>query len=147
MLRTIRNILLPAICLLLTWAALPGQSFPTLRWQKFYGSEFDDEPFKLAKAPDGNLLMGGNIGTNDSGAGCTDVRVVKLDTNGRKIWERRFGGSGCDELRDFAVTPDSGLIFVGMTSSFIEHPEKGEGDYKGDYFVGKITIDGDIDWL
>lgn len=124
-----------------------GQSFPVLRWQKFFGTQYDDQPQRLLKALDGNLFVAGNFGTGNGESDCTDIWVAKVDTNGNQVWERRFGGSGCDELRDITTTPDSGVIFVGITNSFIEHPEKGQEQYQGDYFIGKITKDGEIEWL
>ena len=124
-----------------------GQSYPVLRWQKFFGTEFDDVPSRIRKAPDGNLLIGGNVSSGNGSEDCTDMLVIKVDTNGKQLWERRFGGSGCDELRDMVITPDSGCIFVGITNSFIEHPEKGQAAYQGDYFIGKLTKGGEIEWL
>lgn len=124
-----------------------GQSFPILEWQKFYGSEFDDDPRRILKGLDGNLFIGGNLGTGNDPDACSDIWISKLDTNGVMLWERRFGGSGCDEMRDMVATADSGVIFVGITNSFIEHPEKGQEAFQGDYFMGKIDKVGDIAWL
>lgn len=124
-----------------------AQSFPTLRWQKFFGTPYEDLPQRIIKAPDGNLFIGGNIGTGNGASDCSDLYIIKVDTNGRQIWDRQFGGSGCDELRDMVVTPDSGIIFVGITNSFITHPEKGQEEYQGDYFIGKVTKAGEIEWL
>ncbi|HHG84505.1 MAG TPA: hypothetical protein ENJ82_07140, partial [Bacteroidetes bacterium] len=101
----------------------------------------------MVKSPDGYLILGGNIGTGNEPGDCSDMLVVKVDTAGKIIWERKFGGSGCDELRDMVVTPDTGVIFVGITNSFIEHPEKGQEEFQGDYFIGKLTKDGEIEFL
>ncbi len=133
--------------LMLLGLSIQAQSFPILTWQKFYGSEFDDVPTKILKAPDGNLFIGGSRGTGKSSTDCPSIWVIKVDTMGKVLWERPFGGSGCDELRDMVITPDSGLIFVGGTSSFIEHPEKGQAEYQSDYFIGKLTKNGEIEWL
>lgn len=132
---------------LFAWQAGHGQSFPILRWQKFFGTKYDDAPSKLVKGPDGSLFVGGNIGTGNKQTDCTDMWIAKVDTNGTLIWEREFGGSGCDELHDMVVTPDSGVIFVGITNSFIEHFEKGQEQYQGDYFIGKLRKNGEIEWL
>lgn len=140
----------PLFCLLLfSFVAfgMVAQSYPILKWQKFFGSEFNDDPRRLLKSPDGNLFIGGNLGTGEGPEACSDIWIAKVDTNGTMIWERRFGGSGCDEMRDIVVTPDSGVIFVGITNSFIEHPEKGQEDFQGDYFIGKLNKLGEIDWL
>lgn len=146
--RELRHFLL----LLMFWIpvlALPlaAQSFPVLEWQKFYGTPYDDMPNRLIVSPDGHLLLGGNVGTGNGVKDCTDMWIIKVDTTGKVIWERNFGGSGCDELRDMVATPDSGVIFVGITNSFIEHPEKGQEEYQGDYFIGKLNKTGEIEWL
>jgi len=124
-----------------------SMSFPELKWQKFYGSGYHDFPSKLLKAPDGNLLLAGSIGTGTGPEDCTDIFVTKVDTFGAVIWERSFGGSGCDEIRDLVSTLDSGFIFAGITNSFIEHAEKGQEQFQGDYFIGKLTKHGEIEWL
>lgn len=136
-----------SICFLLLAQTSEAQTYPILQWQKFFGSPYQDTPSRLVKAPDGNLLLGGNVMVGNGANDCTDIWVIKVDTNGRQIWERQFGGSGCDELRDMVVTPDSGIIFVGITNSFIEHPEKGQELYQGDFFMGKIDKVGEIEWL
>ena len=130
---------LPAIAL--------TQAYPELRMQKFYGGHGDDYATAIRKSLDGNLFLGGHRAENDGESGCSNIWILKVDTSGSVLWERDLGGSGCDELRDIIITPDSGLIFVGITSSFIEHPEKGQEEYKGDYFLGKIDKNGEIDWL
>jgi hypothetical protein len=134
-----------AVALLLgSGLSAEAQSFPVLRWQKFYGSEVNDVPARILKVPDGNLYIGGSRGTAQGG---NDIWVGKVDTNGLLLWDRTLGGNGSDELRDMVVTPDSGLIFVGTSNSFIEHPEKGQAEYQGDYIMGKISKAGGIEWV
>lgn len=124
-----------------------AQGFPVLRSQNFYGRGGNDIPTCMEKTLDNALLLGGTIEENDGKGGCTNIWIIKVDEFGEMIWEREFGGSGCDELRDMHVTPDSGVIFVGITSSFIEHPEKGPEEYQGDFFTGKLNSKGEIEWL
>lgn len=131
-------------------ACLPAnaQVYPQLKMQKFYGHRGNDTPKALVKSLDGNLLLGGDVAEEDGKpGGCTNVMIYKVTPEGEILWEREIGGSGCDELRDLVVTPDSGVIFVGLTSSFIGHPEKGQDDFKGDYFIGKVTKQGNIEWI
>ena len=124
-----------------------SQVFPELVWQKFYGTSYDDVPARLLLAPDGNLLIAGSVGTGLKPDDCTDAYVAKVDTMGRILWERTLGGSGCEEIRDIVIATDSGVIFTGISNSFIEHPEKGQEDFQGDYFIGKLSKAGDIEWL
>lgn len=136
-----------ALLLSVQVSPLQAQSFPELRWQKFLGFNGDDRATCVRRSSDKHLFVGGNIQEEEGRGPCSDLWVVKMDTNGKVLWERSFGGSGCDELRDMAATPDSGVIFVGITSSFIEHPEKGEEMFQGDFFIGKLNHDGTIGWL
>ena len=127
-------------------SSVQGQSFPLLKWQKFYGGSGDEVPAAILRTMDGNLIIGGTV-SGEGTSGCTDMWIIKVDPEGKLIWERKFGGSGCDELRDIASTPDQGVLFVGITSSFIQHPEKGQEEFQGDYFVGKLTKNGEIEFL
>ena len=137
------------ICLLLVTggASVWAQAYPVLKWQRFFGSAYNDIPAKILKSPDGRLVIGGSVGTGKGANDCTDIYVAKVDTLGKLIWERTFGGRGCDEIRDMVATPDSGVIFVGISNSFIEHPEKGQEAFQGDYFLGKVDKRGEIEWL
>ena len=58
--------------------------------------------------------------------------MIKLDGNGRKVWDRTFGGSKHDEAMSILTTPDGGYMVAGSTSS------KGAG--KDDAWV--IKLDG-----
>ncbi len=121
-----------------------AQVYPKMYWQKFLGGEGDDFAATMERSGDGNLFLGGHrivVG------GCSHALLMKVNPEGETIWEREIGGSGCEEIRDLVSTPDSGVIFVGVSSSFITHPEKGEGHFQGDYFAGKMSSRGDILWL
>ncbi|MDX2250022.1 MAG: PKD domain-containing protein [Bacteroidia bacterium] len=142
----IRSILV----LFLLSVSLPAfaQLFPHLVFQQFYDNIGDDYPRKLLLATDGNLLIGGNtILTDTAGVNCSNIWIIKTDTTGEMLWEQEITMSGCEELRDMVVSDDGGVIFTGVTNSLIPHKEKGDEDYWGDYFIGKVDSLGSVEWL
>ncbi|MEZ4828940.1 MAG: PKD domain-containing protein [Bacteroidia bacterium] len=125
-----------------------GQLFPHLVFQRFYDNIGDDYPRKLLRAPDGTILIGGNTILLDSLSGdCSNIWIINVDTTGEMLWEQEITMSGCEELRDMALSDDGGIVFTGVTNSLIPHKEKGDEDYWGDYFIGKIDSTGEVEWL
>ena len=139
--------------LLLVWCvtlALPAaaQQFPHLALQRFYDNVGDDHPQRLLRSPDGHLILAGNTIMPDSaGTRCANVWILKVDTTGERLWEQEIALTGCEELRDLVVTPDSGLLFIGVTNSLIPHEEKGDPTYWGDVLIGKMDARGTVEWL
>lgn len=79
--------------------------------------------------------------------GCGNIWLIKVDTTGTILWERELNMSGCEELRDFAETDDGGILFTGITTSLIPHPERGDQGFWSNALVGKIDSVGQIEWL
>ncbi|MEO1806790.1 MAG: PKD domain-containing protein [Bacteroidota bacterium] len=139
-----------SLALLLTFLCISSsaQYFPKLTYQRFFDNFGVDDPQCLIKATDGHLIIGGNTVTNENkDDGCTSIWIIKVDTLGDMIWEQEIALSGCEAIRDIAETADGGGIFVGVTSSLIQHEENGDETYWGDYFVGKFDGNGIIEWL
>jgi len=129
-------------------APVLAQRFPHLSLQRFYDNVGDDRPQRLLRSPDGGLILAGNTVMPDSaGTQCANVWVLKVDTTGERLWEQEITLTGCEELRDIAVTPDSGLLFIGVTNSLIPHEEKGDPAYWGDVLIGKMDAEGTVEWL
>lgn len=133
---------------ILTYKFVPAQLFPNLVFQKFYDNLGDDYAKKLLKSHDGNIFIGGNTVLFDStGEDCSNIWIVKVDTLGELLWEQEITMTGCEELRDMVNTEDGGIMFTGVTNSLIPHRERGDEDYWGDYFIGKMDSIGTVEWL
>lgn len=132
-------------CLFLSGQA---QLFPVLKFQRFYDNVGIDKPRSLIKSTDANLIMGGETIMHDSlASGCGNIWILKVDTLGEIIWEREIKMSGCEELRDMVNTDDGGILFTGVSNSLIPHEEKGDDNYWGDAFLGKLDSLGQVEWL
>lgn len=64
----------------------------TMMWERAYGGEQRDEATGLARTADGGFVLVGS--TMSKGAGKTNVWILKLDSEGRLVWDRVFGTAG-----------------------------------------------------
>ena len=78
--------------------------------------------------------------------GLTDGWVVKIDTNGSKVWDKAYGGSERDYLYDGAQTDDGGFLLAGYSQSDVsgEKSANSKGGY--DYWMIKIDSNGNKLW-
>lgn len=132
-----------ALCLLGFTLPVQAQKFPLLRWQKFYGTPAVDIPTRLILAVDSSLYLGGY--THDPNQ-VTNGVVVKVDLQGRELWQRQVGGAGYDEIRDLTSDNLANLFFAGVTSTNLTHPDAENPRHRADYWVGKIRPEGEVEW-
>jgi len=84
-------------------------------WQKTLGGPGDDGGWSALVTKDGGLIVMGYTGSQ--GRGGQDLWLVKADTEGDKVWEKTFGGSGFDLGRSIVSTKDGGWAMAGWTES------------------------------
>jgi len=107
-----------------------------INWSKIYKVGGDDVSISIQQTSDGGYIVGGM--TSSVGAGSYDCFVIKLDSNGNKIWAKTYGGGYNDEANSIIQTSDGGYIVGGKTKSF------GTGD--NDYLIIKLRSDGSLSW-
>ena len=89
---------------------------PVVEWEKTFGGSDDDRGYNVQQTTDGGYIISG--WTYSSGAGGSDVYLVKTDSSGKKLWEKTFGGSGTEYGTGVQQTADGGYIITAQTSSF-----------------------------
>lgn len=84
----------------------------------------------------------GDVGSNH---GEIDSWVVKLSSDGIKVWQNTLGGEGYEEAYTIAATPDGGCVLGGYTDSD-NTGDVGptQGDY--DYWILKLNNNGQKLW-
>jgi hypothetical protein len=106
-----------------------------LQWQKTFGGTGNETLLDVTEMLDGAFLMVGSTDSNDGDVsgnhGSTDAWVVSIDKNGAFKWQKPFGGSGYEELRQIAWTPHGDYLLAGPSDS-------NDGDVSGN----KGSIDG-----
>ncbi|MGC8931577.1 MAG: hypothetical protein ACP5K6_08610, partial [Dictyoglomus sp.] len=91
-----------------------------------------DEAYSIQQTTDGGYIVAGY--TESFGAGNGDFYIIKLDSNGDKVWEKTYGGSSYDRAYSIQQTTDGGYIVAGGTSSF--------GAGSADFYIIKTDSEG-----
>lgn len=131
-------------------------------WQKTIGGSGQDDLTAVVRTRDGGFVIGGSSASQPNqtrgGAfeqagekttphyGGLDYWVMKLDKEGKIVWQQSFGGKYNDELRSIALTEDGGFLLGGSSNS----PESGNKTQKhlgeSDYWIIKLDKDGNEQW-
>jgi hypothetical protein len=123
-------------------------------WDKRFGGFINDYPSSLYETFDMGYVISGLSHSDSSGdksqpsRGYFDYWVVKIDSLGNKLWDKRFGGSGSEGVyeADIAQTTDSGYVISGVSSSPISG-DKTESNLGGQQcWIVKINSTGIKQW-
>jgi len=128
-------------------------------WTRTIGGSSEDRLYSIQQTAGGYIAAGytGSIdgdltGINIDTIGYGQAWVIKLDTSGKTVWQKCYGGSGDENANSIVQTADSGYIFAGRTNSDDgdvsgTHKKDATGLYFGyDIWVVKITATGAISW-
>ncbi|GIV43507.1 MAG: hypothetical protein KatS3mg035_0630 [Bacteroidia bacterium] len=119
--------------------------FPELKFQKFYGTDLKDQATAMVVGLDSNLYLSGTLQAQKS-IECTEGYLLKVSPEGNLLWTRTIGGTGCDEIKALAASPDSTIVFGGISGSTFKHPEFADTLETADFLVGKIDFQGNLVW-
>ena len=108
---------------------------PILTWDRTYGGSGYEEANSLIQTTDGGYAVAG--WTQSKGAGEEDFWVIKLDEQGKMVWDRTYGGNGYDEAYSLIQTTDSGYAVAGPTNI-----SRGAGGT--DFWVIKLDEQGNL---
>lgn len=105
-------------------------------WNKTYGGVARDKGWVVHQTQDGGFILDGY--TTSYGNGQNDIWLIKTDSNGNKIWDKTYGGTGSESSRSVHQTEDGGYIIGGSTDSF--------GNGNTDFLVIKTDAAGILQW-
>ncbi|GAB3716883.1 hypothetical protein GCM10027592_58580 [Spirosoma flavus] len=109
-----------------------------LIWEKTFGGSSNELPGSVIALPEGGYVIAGYSASTDGDVTTThdafNCWILKLDTNGNKIWQKTYGGSYNDRAISIIRTPAGEFVVAGYTSS-------GDGDVTG--YHGTIPPSGD----
>ncbi|HEY8401939.1 MAG TPA: hypothetical protein VIK89_11790, partial [Cytophagaceae bacterium] len=113
-------------------------------WAKRFGGSNTEYFYDVQIASDGDYLIAGSYGSPNgdftSNAGGQDAFILKLDTDGNKVWLKTFGIGGNDYAYKVQETSDGGFVFFGENKTNAKMPD-GEGA-SIDMWVVKIDEEG-----
>jgi hypothetical protein len=121
-------------------------------WDKTFGGSNSDEVFWILAAPGGGYVVaGGSLSGADgdkteASQGDSDYWLVKVDENGNKVWDKRFGGTGSDYAPCVVAVPGGGYVVAGHSNSGAngDKTEASQGGF--DYWLVKVDENGNKVW-
>jgi hypothetical protein len=121
-------------------------------WDYRYGGTDDDFLIAITRCTDDGYVLSGysfsGIGGDKSQDcwGNSDIWLLKIDSNGGKQWDARFGATKMDRSRSVIQTADGGYFVGGYTNSLQEGDitETSRGIY--DFWVIKLDSNGTKQW-
>jgi len=128
-------------------------------WQQTFGGKGQDDLEAIVLTNDGGYVVAGSSDSspvsNDKGKnikrdksqGNLDYWIVKLDVDGKELWQKSFGGKYADQLRSIALTKDNGFLIGGYSNSPISGI-KSQDNYGrgGDFWILKLDEMGSVEW-
>jgi hypothetical protein len=88
----------------------------TLEWKKTYGGSGKDIGRQIIETGDGYIIAGSTESSDGDVAkseGLSDAWIIKIDKNGKKLFERTYGDSYTQAIYSFIKTSDGGYAFTG----------------------------------
>lgn len=82
--------------------------------------------------------MGVTLNLTDSMPGLPDFWLVKIDSTGRKLWDKTYGGLDVDSAESLVSTANGGFAVAGATLSY------GSGDR--DFWLVTTDSSGNLNW-
>ncbi|QNF35418.1 T9SS type A sorting domain-containing protein [Adhaeribacter swui] len=95
----------------------------TKLWDKTFGGSQDDILRASTYTMEGHYVLAGSSYSGASedktqhSQGSSDYWIVEVDEQGRKVYDKRFGGSRTEDLRTVTQTRDGGLLLGGKSDS------------------------------
>jgi len=85
-------------------------------WEKTYPGPKHTAISNVALTPNGGALLGGLLQFETGGhwgRGQTDMYLMRVDRDGKKLWENNYGGDENNLLYSLVLTPDGGALLGG----------------------------------
>jgi len=119
-----------------------------LLWERSFGGTGIEIAYDITKTDDGGYVVTGNTFSTDidisMNHGESDVWLIKIDDNGKLLWEKTFGGSQFDAAQGVITTYDGGFIITGNSKSIDGDVSENNGE--NDIWLIKTDSDGNLLW-
>lgn len=130
------------------WWIIKVNSLGKTQWEKGFGGGRDDVLKEILPVKEGGYLLVGYGSNPETGVtnGLEDFWVVKIDEQGKKVWDKSYGGTNDDRGISAIATPDNCFLIGGNSKSNISGNKSANSKGESDYWLIKITGDGTLLW-
>jgi hypothetical protein len=105
-------------------------------WEEVIGGRLDDEAHSVVEMPGGGYTLAGH--TRSHGVRNRDAWILRLDPNGKVVWQQTIGGPLTEKVFGIEATSDGGVVIVGKTYS--------AGAGGSDALIVRISAHGQLMW-
>ena len=126
------------------------------QWDKRFGGLGEDLFSRSGQILDDGYILGGystsgmNGNKSQPSWGEGDYWIIKIDSQGNQLWDKRFGGVGDDFLSSIVYTSDGGYLAGGFSNSPVSgdktQPNWAINNISDDYWVVKTDSLGIKQW-
>ena len=104
------------------------------QWSKRFSDHEDNSAFDTIEASDGNFYL---VGSKRIVNKYEDIRIIKTNSKGKKIWDKTYGGDKDDIGEGIIESENNTFVVVAGTFSYGK---------AGDVLLMKINSDGEVIW-
>jgi len=128
------------------------ESAPSKVWDSTIGGSGIDLCQTLVAHSDGGYFALGSSKSNtgfekkENSRGGFDFWLVKINSNGKRVWDETYGGSGDDIAFSIAPTSDGGAILAGYSNSSRSGDKSDNSRGKNDIWIVKVNSNGVKQW-
>ncbi len=125
-----------------------------IQWDKRYGGSGGNSASDGIQLADGGYLILGStnspqgLDVSDPSYGSDDYWLVRLDSLGNKLWDKRYGGNDSEGASRILRHPNGGFLLVGISLSNISGVKTDNNYASGlsDIWTVRIDSSGNILW-
>lgn len=134
------------------WWIVKLNSLGVKIWDKSIGGQAHDEAPVIFESSDGGLVLIGESSSSilyeksQNSKGGSDYWIVKLNSNGQKVWDRTIGGNWHDEFTSAIKTSDGGYVLAGQSNSSMSQDKTESPRGRGDFWIVKVDANGHKIW-
>ncbi|SEQ92810.1 Por secretion system C-terminal sorting domain-containing protein [Myroides profundi] len=121
-----------------------------IKWQRSFGGEYDDIGSDIIATSDKGFLIGGYSNSGVSGNktsdsfGNNDYWVIKINADGKELWQKTYGSEGNDELKQIQEVSKDGYRLYGISDSEVGTAKNSGLQSEVDYWSLDIDNQGEV---
>ncbi|WP_416866827.1 MAG: Ig-like domain-containing protein [Imperialibacter sp.] len=120
-------------------------------WEKNFGGSEYDILKKMKTLANGNIVLagntlsqGGDIQSNTHGQ--NDIWLIAINQDGEIQWERAYGGSNSEIIKQLHIKGSGNMILSGMTDSWDFDVQSNSNRRSDNYWIVEVSPNGEILW-